>query len=73
MAADFTYFIAVHDVADMGLEARVTSGHGSHDGSHTSSHRHMELRFERVAEHRGNGDSIHREFLLEISDNFHCF
>ena len=66
MPTDLADLVAMHDVADMRLEARVAAGHGSHYRSHAAPHRHVKFRLVFVAE-EGNG--VHRQLLLEISQD----
>lgn len=73
MTADLAYLVAVHDVAEVGLETRVATGHSCHDSSHTSSHHHMIFRFLLIAEQRRNRYCIHRQFLLEVPHHLHSF
>lgn len=43
MAADLADLVAVKDVADVDLEARVAARHGCHDGRDAPAHDHVEL------------------------------
>jgi hypothetical protein len=49
----------------------VTAGHSCHDSCHSTTHHHMELRLDFVAEEGRDRDCIHGELLLEISEDFH--
>jgi hypothetical protein len=70
VSTDLADLIAMHHVADMCLEARITAGHGSHNGGHTTSHGHVEFGSVLVAEERGDGDCVHWQFLLEVAEDF---
>ena len=65
----FAHLVSMHYVTDVSLETWVTSCHGSHYSSYTTSHSHMEFRLVLITEKWRNWDCIHGQFLFEVSNH----
>ena len=63
----------MHHVADPGFEACITSCGGGLNGRDTSTHDRMVFGFGGVAEERRDGDGVHGELVLEVSEDLHGF